>query len=66
LSDAWKQFAALFLQEHPACERCEDAEQSTPATQVVPVIEDPALRWRGENLQALCDSCAGHYEEVSL
>lgn len=53
----WDEFAALYLREHPECERCAEEGQATPAKQVVPVIADVALLWRSENLQALCDSC---------
>ena len=49
---------AAYLREHPMCERCEDFGRTSAASLVVYVIDDPFLRHRAENMQAVCASCA--------
>ena len=59
----WRRIRALYVKQHPLCERCKEQGRLTKATvvdHVVPHRGDLALFWDESNWQALCKPCHDH------
>jgi 5-methylcytosine-specific restriction enzyme A len=56
----WRKLSEHIRTENPLCKRCESLEIVTPSTEVhhiVPITQNPALRYELSNLIALCREC---------
>lgn len=56
----WQRARAAWLTEHPLCNICWQAEQTTAATvvdHVIPHRGDERLFWDPNNWQSLCKTC---------
>ena len=56
----WRAARARYLQKHPLCVRCLQAEKLSPATvvdHITPHRGDKKLFWDEKNWQALCKPC---------
>jgi len=55
----WNKLRTTYMMNHPMCEVC-NKQFAEEVHHIIPVLENPDLKYTVSNLQAVCRQC--HYE----